>query len=92
VLLTTGRRFAAGPGLGDGATVVLLDGGLACRDFDDPDAEIFWGANLGTPGEELRSGRLIDVVDEIAETRAGLRAAAGWVMDTYLLRKRNQGQ
>jgi precorrin-6A synthase len=92
VLLTTGRRFAADPVLGDGATVVMLDGGLACHDLDDSDAEIFWGANLGSPGEELRSGRLADVVDEIAETRAELRAAAGWVMDTYLLRKRDRGQ
>jgi precorrin-6A synthase len=42
---------------------------------------------LGTPSEELASGRVADVRDEIAAARARAKAAAGWVMDVYLLRR-----
>ena len=35
----------------------------------------------------LISGPLAAVADEIAATRAELRARHGWIMDTYLLRR-----
>ena len=68
--------------------VVMLDGDLACSGLvaDHPDLQIYWGAQLGLPDEELVAGRLADVIDQIREVRAGIRAARGWVMDTYLLR------
>ncbi len=49
---------------------------------------IWWGAYLGTPDELLVAGTVGEVGDEIAELRAEARARHGWIMDTYLLRRR----
>ena len=35
--------------------------------------------------QELRAGRLADVIDEIVQLRADLREEHGWVMDVYAL-------
>jgi precorrin-6A synthase len=86
--LTTGRRLVDeySPALGD--VIVMLDGDLACRGLVVPfgDLLIYWGAQLGLPDEALISGRLSEVIEDIRITRAAVRAARGWVMDTYLLR------
>ncbi len=87
VSLTTGRRLAAGVPESVDDVVVMLDSNLAATELDG-DWDIFWGANIGTPDELLVAGRLADVADEIAARRAALRAEHGWVMDTYLLRRR----
>jgi precorrin-6A synthase len=88
VHITTGRRLLAEyvPALGD--VVVMLDGDLACAGLVEqhPDLEIFWGAQLGLADEALVRGRLADVLPEIRARRDAVRAARGWVMDTYLLR------
>ena len=86
VLITTGRRVAAG--LPDGArdVVVMLDSGVAFTKLDG-DWEIYWGAYLGTSDEILISGRLSEVADEIVRVRADARARKGWMFDTYLLRR-----
>ena len=70
-----------------GRFVVMLDGHLVCRELVSgwPDATIWWGACLGLPQQELRSGRLADVIDDIVATRARLRTEHGWVMDVYAL-------
>lgn len=85
VLLTTGRRLAAGEADSPNV-VVMLDGSDALANAED-DLLIYWGAYLGMPGELLVSGRLGDVRDEIATLRRQGRAEHGWIMDTYLLRK-----
>ena len=88
VHVTTGRRLLDeySPMLGD--VVVMLDGELVCgglvKRFGD--LSIYWGAQLGLPDEVLVSGRLSEVIQEIRAKRAAVRAARGWVMDTYLLR------
>jgi precorrin-6A synthase len=86
--LTTGRRLLDeySPSLGD--VVVMLDGELACGGLVEQfgDLTIYWGAQLGLPDETLISGRLQEVIEEIRAERAAVRAARGWVMDTYLLR------
>lgn len=95
VHVTTGRRLVAdwdaahAAGLDLGTVVVMLDGHLACRALvtHAPDLVIRWGAYLGMPQEQLRAGRLADVVDDIAALRARLRAEHGWVMDVYALAK-----
>jgi precorrin-6A synthase len=85
--ITTGRRLAE-RGLGDaGSTIVMLDGALAFRAIEPAGMYIHWGAYLGTQDEILISGALEEVADEIARVRAEARAAKGWIMDTYLLRK-----
>ena len=38
----------------------------------------------------LASGPLAEVAERIAETRAAARDAHGWIMDTYLLKRRNR--
>ena len=86
VLVTTGRRVAAG--LPDDArdVVVMLDSGLAFTALEG-EWEIYWGAYLGTPDEILISGSLRDVADEIVRVRAEARTRKGWMFDTYLLRR-----
>ena len=71
-----------------GDVVVMLDGDLACGQLVErhPDLQIYWGAQLGLPDEALVAGRLISVIDDILRIRGRIRAARGWVMDTYLLR------
>ena len=86
--ITTGRRLLEeySPALGD--VVVMLDGDLACAALVGrfADLMIYWGAQLGLEDEALASGKLSDVIGEIRAKRAAIRAARGWVMDTYLLR------
>ena len=88
VHITTGRRLVDeyAPALGD--VVVMLDADLACSGLLEahPDLEIFWGAQLGLPDEALVHGSLTAVLPEIRARRDAVRAARGWVMDTYLLR------
>lgn len=84
--ITTGRRLAR-EGLQAPTTVVMLDGEQAFAKIDDPDAEIFWGAYLGTEDEIVRSGRLGDVATDILTLRSEARQRHGWIMDIYLLRK-----
>ena len=88
VLLTTGRRLAAGWPEGADSVLVMLDGDETFAQIADAGAcEIFWGAYLGTPDECLMAGRLIDVRDAIVALRQAARARKGWIMDTYLLRR-----
>lgn len=86
VLVTTGRRLAAEVAAGHDNLVVMLDGRLRAASLDG-DWDIWWGANLGSPNEELVAGRLADMVGEIAAARVRAKDADGWAMDTYLLRR-----
>lgn len=87
--ITTGRKLADGlPDAVDDA-VVMLDGDCAFKTIDDGAIDIFWGAYLGTADEILVAGKLREVAGEIERVRAEARARKGWVMDTYLLRKRD---
>jgi precorrin-6A synthase len=89
VLITTGRRLAErGMPADVPDVVVMLDGRCAFAGLPDTDLDIYWGAYLGTPRQILVAGDLRAVADEIIERRAAARAAAGWIMDTYLLRRR----
>ena len=89
VLITTGRRLAErGMPADVPDVVVMLDGRCAFAGLPDTDLDIYWGAYLGTPRQILVAGDLRAVADEIVARRAAARAEAGWIMDTYLLRKR----
>lgn len=87
VEITTGRRLAEGWPEGTDDVVVMLDGVEAFRSVEDQDAEIHWGAYLGTDLEITLSGRLGDVAEEISEIRKRARQENGWIMDTYLIRR-----
>ncbi|MDR7251925.1 precorrin-6A synthase [Nocardioides sp. BE266] len=87
VLVTTGRRLADEVAAGHDNLVVMLDGRLQATTLEG-EWDIWWGANLGSPHEELVSGRLTSVVGDIQVARARAKDADGWVMDTYLLRRR----
>ncbi len=86
--ITTGRRLAEG--LHDDADdiVVMLDAGCSFRRFADQPVDIYWGAYVGTPDEILIAGAVSDVADEIERVRAEARERKGWIMDTYVLRRR----
>jgi precorrin-6A synthase len=88
VHITTGRRLADGLDDAAGSTVVMLDGDQAFTRLGRDDLEIFWGAYLGTEDEILLSGPLSEVMGDIQRIRAEARMRKGWVMDTYLLRRR----
>lgn len=91
VEITTGRRLAAGGWPADADSVfVMLDADQAFARLAGADLDIFWGAYIGTPDEILVAGRLADVADEITRKRAAARAAHGWIMDSYLLRRRDR--
>ncbi|MCF8609773.1 precorrin-6A synthase (deacetylating) [Gordonia sp. HY285] len=87
ILTTTGRRLSSTPDGADQNQIVMLDSSLAFRETADPDDTVYWGACLGTEHEVLVSGRVADVADEIAATRARVRDELGWIMDIYLLQK-----
>lgn len=88
-VVTTGRRLREDgwpPGVDTAA--VMLDGQCSFQSLPMDRYDIWWGAFVGMPEELLISGRLSEVSDTILETRAKARAAHGWIMDIYLLRKR----
>jgi precorrin-6A synthase len=86
--VTTGRRLAEGwpPNVDD--VIVMLDAHQTFGTVDSKDVDIYWGAYVGTEDELLISGPLDEVADEIRRVRAEARERHGWIMDTYLLRRR----
>jgi precorrin-6A synthase len=87
VHITTGRRLAEGFPADADHVLVMLDAQNAYTRFASQDFEIFWGAYVGMPDEILIAGKLKDVASEIMRVRADARAANGWIMDTYLIRR-----
>ncbi len=87
VVVTTGRRLLDTIEAGGDNLVVMLDGSLTCARLDGAAWDVWWGANLGTADEALVAGRLDDVLPAIESSRAAAKAARGWVMDVYLLRR-----
>ena len=88
VVITTGRRLR-GSGWPEGAdtVVVMLDSGGAFASLDPAGVSIWWGAYVGMGNQILLAGPLAEMADRIARTRARARAAHGWIMDIYLMRR-----
>lgn len=84
VHVTTGRRLREAIAAGQRNVVAMLNRSLDLAGLDD--WAIWWGANLGAPGEELAAGRVADVRGEIALARERARTVDGWVMDLFLIR------
>lgn len=89
VHVTTARRLRADVETGQRNVVVMLTAGVDLSGFED--WTIWWGANLGGAGERLVTGRVGDVVADIADARDAAKAEAGWVMDLFLLRRSTDG-
>jgi precorrin-6A synthase len=87
VQITTGRRLAEGFPEDVDDVVVMLDAHNSFTGVAD-DVDIYWGAYIGTPDELLISGPVREVGERIVETRAAARERKGWIMDTYLLRRK----
>jgi precorrin-6A synthase len=87
VHVTTGRRLAERVPDAD-TVVVMLDDGHGLAGFPRQEFDIYWGAYLGTPDEVLVAGPAAEAVEDILRLRAERRAAKGWIMDIFLLRRR----
>jgi precorrin-6A synthase len=90
VQITTGRRLAEGFPEGVDDVVVMLDAHQAFEKYAGEDIDIYWGAYIGTPDEILISGPLGEAAPRITRVRAEARERKGWIMDTYLLRRRTR--
>jgi precorrin-6A synthase len=88
VHITTGRRLTVEQPADGASVLVLLDGRCAFKTLASDDIDIYWGAYLGTPDEILLSGRLSELSGRIEQLRTQARNQKGWIMDTYLLRRR----
>jgi precorrin-6A synthase len=89
--ITPARRLAeAGFPPGVDSVLVMLDAQDTYRRFVDQDLHIYWGAYIGTADEVLIAGPLAEVAETIRNRRAQLREQHGWIMDSYLLRKREK--
>ncbi len=86
VHITTGRLLPEAIAAGHPDIVVMLDGDCAFTDLS-VEAKIYWGAYLGTEKELLLAGDLAETGPQVVAARAEARAAHGWIMDTYLLRR-----
>ncbi|MGX9354501.1 precorrin-6A synthase (deacetylating) [Roseobacteraceae bacterium S113] len=92
VTVTTGRRLReSGWPAGAETLIVMLDGQCSFQALAPDGLEIWWGGFLGMPEQVLDAGPLIEAGPRIVETRAAARAAHGWIMDTYLLRRTDKG-
>lgn len=87
VHITTGRRLREEGVAPEGSTLVMLDGEISFTRVPGDDLHIWWAAYLGMPDEELIEGPLRAVEQRIIQRRNELRAAKGWIMDIYLLRR-----
>jgi precorrin-6A synthase len=88
VLVTTGRRLAERFPEGLSTIAVLLDDGTGLASLLGGELDIYCGAYLGTPDQMLRAGPVREIGAAILEDRRAARLRKGWIMDTYLLRRR----
>ncbi|MDA9418186.1 precorrin 6A synthase [Bradyrhizobium sp. CCBAU 25360] len=88
-LVTTGRRLREGGWpQGVDTVVVMLDGGTAFQSLDQAGIQIYWGAYLGMPDQIVMSGVLAEVGPRIVALREEARERHGWIMDSYVLKRR----
>lgn len=94
ITITTGRQLEGTAPEDVSNSVVMLDTRDAFLRFQDQDdLDIYWGADVGAPDEVLIAGALTDTAGRIADALAERRTRKGWVMDSYILRRRHsQGE
>lgn len=86
--VTTGRQLRD-HGWPENTTTlaVMLDGECSFQTLDPEHFHIWWSAYAGMKQEINLSGPLADIGPDILRARKIARAAHGWLMDIYLLRK-----
>lgn len=88
-LVTTGRRLREGGWpQGVDTVVVMLDGSTAFQSLDPAGLHIWWGAYLGMPDQIVMSGVLAEIGPSIVAARQDARERHGWIMDSYILKRR----
>ncbi len=88
VQITPARRLRAeGWPAGVDTVVVMLDAATAFTTVPPEGVTIWWGAYLGMDCEMLDHGPLAEAGPRIVAARAAARAAQGWIMDIYLMRR-----
>ena len=80
--------YLAGWPSGVETVVVMLDGGRAFQTLDATGIRIWWGAYLGMPDQIVMSGALAEVGPRIVAARQEARGRHGWIMDSYILKRR----
>ncbi len=86
--VTTGRQLREGGfPAGVNTAVVMLDGETSFTALPPDGITIYWTAYAGMENEISLSGPLAETAPQIIEARAAARAAHGWIMDIYLLRR-----
>ena len=86
--VTTGRRLRdEGFPPGVDTCVVMLDGECSFRSLDPTGLTIHWAAYAGMAEQITEAGPLAEAGPRIVAARAKARAAHGWIMDIYLLRR-----
>ncbi|MDZ4391961.1 precorrin-6A synthase (deacetylating) [Cypionkella sp.] len=87
-IVTTGRKLREeGFPAGVDTAVVMLDGECSFRSIDPTGVRIWWGGYVGMKEEIIVEGALAEVGARIVSLREKARAAHGWIMDIYLLRR-----
>ena len=87
-VVTTGRRLRdEGWPEGVDTIAVMLDGTCAFETLDPVGLHIWWGGYVGMKEQIICEGPLAEVASQIIYMRAKARAAHGWIMDIYILRK-----
>ncbi|MEN3348538.1 MAG: precorrin-6A synthase [Bradyrhizobium sp.] len=89
-LVTTGRRLREGgwpPGVD--TVAVMLDGGAAFQALNPGGMQIWWGAYLGLPDQIIMAGDLAEIGPRIVAARREARELHGWIMDSYILKRRS---
>jgi len=87
-VVTTGRRLRdEGFPAGVDTAVVMLDGSISFQELDGDRFHIWWGGYVGMREQITCAGALNEVSQQIVDMRAEARAAHGWIMDIYVLRR-----
>lgn len=90
VMITTGRHLRDhGWPDGVGTLAVMLDGECSFEKLPPENITIYWAAYLGMPQQLMLAGPLESTAPRIRQARIAARAEHGWIMDTYLLRRRD---
>ena len=88
VTITTGRQLRDHGWPQTANTIaVMLDGDCSFKHLPPEGVTIWWGAYLGMPQQMCIAGPLAEVSARILVERQAARAAHGWIMDTYLMRR-----